>query len=338
MGREMTNKNNCLNFLKGCACFGVLYMHTSYDCLFSSMISCLSRFAVLVFFMISGYYCYDDDRVKIGKRMPRKVKHVTKLIVVSMSIYFLWQGVISNILFDNKIDLVGFISNCLTKENLLKLLLFNQPFFGGILWFIFALVYCYLIFWVVNKFNLYRASYILIPILIVVHIFTRGYIQYNGLVDESININWYRNFLFMGFPFFMLGNFIHKYEKKIIDIFSNKQLITLICFGLALSCVERYVVVLELFWGTVIATFCMFVYAVKNSEKKIIPVIANIGENYSMQIYIAHPIVSTILFRFKEIVGIETNILLLILNPVIVYFMIPFILEFFRRVKGKLFI
>lgn len=337
MKKRIIQKNHCLNFLKGCACFCVLYMHTSYDCLFSSIISCLSRFAVLIFFMISGYYCFDNDREIVNQKMPRKVKHVVKLCIMSTVVFFLWDGVISNILFGNKVNIIGFVMKSLTKENLLKFVLFNQPFFGGIIWFIFALLYCYLIFWAVNKFNLYRVAYILVPILIILHIVTRGYIQYNGLIDENININWYRNFLFMGFPFFMLGNYIHKHEKKIIDQFNNKQLIGLICFGLALSCVERYIVVLELFWGTVIATFCMFVFAIKNPKKKIIPIISDIGEKYSTQIYIMHPIVSALLTWIKGILGIESNVVLLFLNPFIVYFLIPLIVMGYNLLKENIF-
>lgn len=37
-GGFMTKKQNeCLNFVKEIACFGIVYMHTSYDCMLSSM-------------------------------------------------------------------------------------------------------------------------------------------------------------------------------------------------------------------------------------------------------------------------------------------------------------
>lgn len=332
-----TSKNHCLNFLKGCACFCVLYMHTSYDCMLSSIISCLSRFAVLIFFMISGYYCFNDDREIVNSKMPRKIKHISKLCIIAATVFLVWDGWISRVLLGLDIDIVSFINKCISAENMFKFIAFNQLPFGGVIWFMFALLYCYLIFWVVNKFNWYKAAYIMIPVLIVIHIVSRGYIQYNGLVDETININWYRNFLFMGFPFFMLGNFIHKYEARIIPKLSNKLLVGLIGFGLALSCVERFIVVLELFWGTVIATFCMFVFAIKNPEKKIIPIISIIGDRYSTVIYIMHTIVSTILFCIKRAIGIEENVLLLILNPIIIYFIIPLIVEIFTIIRRKIF-
>lgn len=61
-------QNECLNFFKGVSCWGILYMHTSYDCLVSSFISCLVRFAIPLFFMISGYYIYNADKETVAKK------------------------------------------------------------------------------------------------------------------------------------------------------------------------------------------------------------------------------------------------------------------------------
>lgn len=339
MSKSITLKqqNNCLNFIKGCACFGILYMHTSYDCMVSSVIACLSRFAVLIFFMISGYFCYNENRDAVNSRMPKKIKHILKLCLWASVIHFLWQAIFIPLLCGNNIDIVMFMKQCCTLKRMLNFLLFNQLPFGGILWFLFALLYCYLIFLIVNKKNWYKQAYILIPILIALHIVSRGVIQYFGLIDEKINIVYYRNFIFMGFPFFMLGNFIHKHEEKIINKFSNKKLLGLIGLGLAISCLERLVVVLELFWGTVLATFCIFVFAVKNPEKKVIPIIADIGEKYAMPIYIFHPIVSVLISCIKGMVGLENNVVLVMINPIIVFITIPLLVKLLDAIKYRIY-
>lgn len=168
-------QNECLNFIKGIACFGIVYMHTGYNCMLSSMIVNLFRFALL---------------------------------------------------------------------------------------------YCYIALYLINKFNKYNLAYILASVLVVAHIVARGLIQYNQLVPEEINIIWFRNFIFMGFPFFMIGNYMHKKEDKIVNRLSNKTLAIGILFGLALSCVERYIVVLEIFWGTVLASLLIFLFALQNPDKK----------------------------------------------------------------------
>lgn len=65
-------QNECLNFIKGIACFGIVYMHTGYNCMLSSMIVNLFRFAVPIFFMISGYYSYGMDKAIIEKEQGKK--------------------------------------------------------------------------------------------------------------------------------------------------------------------------------------------------------------------------------------------------------------------------
>lgn len=319
-------QNYCLNFIKGIACFGILYMHTSYDCLFSSLMSCLVRFAVLIFFMISGYYCYNDDRKIVRQKLPGKMKHIAKLSLFSTVLYIVWDAVIYPILFKGgvqSIDLISYFSRTITAKKMILFVFFNQAIYGGVLWFLFALLYCYIILFLVNKYDWYKASYILVPILILIHLLTRGFIQYFQLIDETVNIAYYRNFIFMGFPFFMLGNLIHKYESKLVYRISNKKLIFLIFAGIAMSCFERLLVVLELFTGTVIATTCMFIFAIKNPEKKIIPIIETIGRKYSLIIYITHPIVNICIYQLGCVIGLGENKLFLFMKPVLIYVIIP---------------
>ncbi len=201
--------------------------------------------------------------------------------------------------------------------------MFNQSIYGGALWFLFALLYCYIIFYFVNKVNCYKLAYILIPVLIFLHIVTRGIIQHFQLVDETLNIAFYRNFIFMGFPFFMLGNLLHKYQQKIVSKITNKKLIALIFIGIMLSCFERLFVVLELYIGTVIATICIFIFAIKNPKKKIVPIIEKIGDKYSLVIYIMHSIVNVLVVKLAMIMGFADNKIFMYFKPFLIYVIIP---------------
>lgn len=332
---KVQKKNGCLNFVKGCACFGVLYMHTGYDCLFSSMVACLSRFAVLIFFMVSGYYCYNEDRNVVNQNIPKKIKHILKLCIVASIVYFLYSSIVQPFLDGTITDFILYIKQWCRLKSFIYFIVFNQLPFGGTLWFLFALLYCYLIFMLINRNNWYKGAYTAIPCLIILHIVSRGIIQYFNLIDENVNIVFYRNFIFMGFPFFMLGNYIHRYEKKIVNKFSNEKLMKLICVGMIGSCVERLIVVLELYLGTVIATFCIFVFTIKNPEKKINSLVAVIGEKFSMPIYVLHPIVNSLIHYIKSAVGIGDNIFLAIINPIIVFVTIPLLVILYETVKDK---
>lgn len=333
MGESAKKQNYCLNFVKGCACLGVLHMHTSYDCLISSIITCLVRFGVLIFFMISGYYCFDDDLGIVQKKLPIKCKHIVRLCIFSTLIYFAFAEIVTPLLSQGKIALFSGLQEYTTVDNIINFVVFNQVPFGGVLWFLFALLYCYFLVGIVNKYNCYEKAYVISCLLIAIHIITRGIIQYRGLIPEDINVNFYRNFIFMGFPFFMLGNYMHRYQESIVHKFTNRKLILIIGVGLVLSCIERYFVAIELYWGTVLVTVCIFIYAVKNQDKKVIPFLSTIGEKYSMPIYILHPLISNLLYYVKCEFYLQDNMVLSILNPIIVLVLILLLAKGYENTK-----
>lgn len=329
-------QNECLNFIKGIACFGIVYMHTSYDCMLSSMIVNLFRFAVPIFFMISGYYSYGTDKAIIEKRTRKKVFRMLKMGVGTLVLYNLWSVVINPMITGRSVNVMQWILSYQSAKNWIDFVLFNQGI-TGIAWFIFALLYCYIALYLINKFNKYNLAYILAAVLLVAHIVARGLIQYNQLVPEEINIIWFRNSIFTGFPFFMIGNYMHKKEDKIVNRLSNKTLVIGILFGLALSCVERYIVVLEIFWGTVLASLLIFLFALQNPDKKVISVIARIGQRYSMQIYIFQLIVNDIFIYIGNKLQLENQSgqLFAILKPLLIYISIVLVCMAVKEVKNK---
>ena len=58
---EVKKRNRCLDFMKGLACIGVVFMHCSFPYPYGQVISFVFKFAVPIFFMVSGYYTYNED-------------------------------------------------------------------------------------------------------------------------------------------------------------------------------------------------------------------------------------------------------------------------------------
>lgn len=312
----MTQKNNCLNFIKGIACFGIVYMHTSYDCMASSVIVCAFRFAVPIFFMISGYYIYYNNKQLVFEKAKKRCKHIALLFLWAFFINELWKVIINPLIQNKTIDLKKWLGELISIKNLKNLLLFSQ--LGGILWFMIALIECYLLLMIINYFDLYKAAYIIAAVLIVAHIIIRGYIQYFSIIPEETNILWFRNCWFMGFPFFMMGNLLHKKESFIKNKISNNILIIMMITGILISFVERYFVVLEIYWGVLVTVFSMFIFAIQNREKKIIPLISWIGENCSMQIYIYQMIMFSVIMILYSKLGLN-SVVFLIVTPLLIY-------------------
>ena len=313
-------RNNTLDFFKCIACFGILFMHTNGGSMIDSFIVCLSRFGIPLFFMISGYFVVVNDKNKQVSVIFKKIRRILIMFLISAVIYGIVRFLIEPFVFGNKsIDLLNNAKQLVSMRNIMQCLVFNQFPLGGTLWFLLALIYCYLIWALVEKLNASKVMYILIPIIIIIHIVSRAYLLKTNLIPEEINIVYYRNWLFMGLPFFALGNFIRKYQHEITNKVSNLVLIVLMIVGLAVSCIERLFVPLELFFGTVVVVLAVFIFSVKNPNSINIPIINLIGAKYFMVIYLMHPLVNDFTQHFyKRISNINTQAVLREINPLVV--------------------
>lgn len=329
------NKNDCLYFLKGLACFGIVFMHTCSDMIANAVLVCIFRFCLLLFFMISGYYCYSDDREQLQNKIPIKIKKTSFLCLKYTVIYAVFELLIIPWMYgQNVLDyVIQRVGEIFTIENILNFIAFNKTIFGGVLWYLFAMLYCYILMLFINKYNLYKIAYILVPILLGIHLIVRGYIQRFGVIPEEQNITYFRNYIFMGFPFFMIGNYIHKNENMLIHKMKNKTLIIIALLGIIFSCGERYFVALEVFVGSIVAAIALFIYAIQNPKEKKWAWLCVIGEKYSDRIYYYHMIMSSVILRIYGILGLAGVKLLYTLNPVIVYFALVLVIMLHEKTK-----
>ena len=317
--------NRCLNFIKAICCIGVVYTHLPFPNKLGMVISYFVKFAVPVFFMISGYFSYYDDKNERCKRIPKKIIHILKLLVVSELIY----------------GIVYFINN----KNLLNLnfgevifKLFIGSFFNGTLWFLYALIWGYVMLYLIYKTGKEKIFCYLAPIVLVLHVIIRFLIKN----QEFYNYAYFRNFLVFGLPFILMGVFIRQNNEKIKNMFSNKICILGIIIGEAIMVVEWLITktALDIYIGTIIYSFFIFVFAVKNPNKYINEKIEFIGKNLSMYVYIIHVLAidfsvtyickSDIMKYFTPVVSIIISIVM----SYFIYFVINKIGDF-KKIKLK---
>lgn len=307
MAQGHSNRNYCLDFVKGIACICVVFMHCEFPGKLGILVQCVARFCVPYFFMVSGYFSYYKD----GRKFPaqRKIKHIFT-IVAAVSIFYLMFGLFQKVFMD-----VGFT---VSAKDIIYFALLNKPIIiVSQMWFLFALLYVYIIYAIVDKMKLQRIAYYMVPVLIGMYIILA---QGMHLMGFSIQNPVYRNFLIEGFPLFMLGHLIHKNEEKLTERFSNKLLLTLIGTCTVLCIVERYILGRD--FGINICTFpqvaAIFLFAVKNRNIGEKNILTKLGTRYSMFVYILHPFVWHSFEYIYLKAGISQNNAALYLMPVIV--------------------
>lgn len=313
MATTQKQYNYCLDFLKGIACIFVVFMHCEFPRITGIAVQAISRFCVPFFFMVSGYFCWKPlsvegvSKIDNKTRIIKKVIHIGK-ITLHASLFYLAFVLIQHLAFHNQ-------SFTITWKNIFNWVVFNVPkVVAGQYWFLFALLYAYILYGVLEHFNLRKFSYILAAIMFVVYICLA---QGAYIAGHKIPNMIYRNWLVEAFPYFMLGHWIHENQER-INI-SNKTLITILIVTTLLCWLERWIMGRD--FGVNIVTipqvFALFVYGVKNPTCHE-GVIQRLGRDCSMLVYIFHPAVWHSLDGVYIIAGLSSNMPALYLKPILV--------------------
>ena len=307
-------------------------MHCEFPGVLGTAVQAISRFCVPFFFMVSGFFCFrpllhDPDSKTVleanwrGQNslvIRKKVLHIAKITLYA-SLFYLVFVLLLQAVFHNQDFAIG-------KRAIFSWAILNKPFvIAGQYWFLFALLYAYIFYWVLERLHLRKFAYVLAAILFVVYVLLA---QGAHLAGYGIPNMIYRNWLIEAFPYFMLGHWIYENQEKIT--ISNKSLKTIIIISTLLCWVERWFLGRD--FGVNIVTipqvFALFVYGVKNPTRNE-GVIQRLGRDCSMMVYILHPAVWHTFEGIYEKVGISESLVALYVMPILVLaFSIQFSLLF----------
>lgn len=299
-------RNSVLDQWRLIAAFMVILLHAPLPGVCGLIAESLSRVAVPFFFMISGYYAYGrsvDDRKK-------KMRRTLVLLAWSVSLYFLWEVLFSFYHGTTEQKLRMYFS----ARTLFETLVLNTGALLGHLWFLLALLYCYLIyhFWIRKA--PWRIKLAVSVALSVGFFLVRELLQCLGVSDP---VYYVRNFFFVGLPCFSLGNIICEKKEQLSSIRGYIWGVTAL-LGAAAVVAERILKgSCDLYYGTLITCVSLFVLAQSQggwSNRNL----SAWGGKYSGDIYIFHVMIIGVVNIAGSILGVLYNRFFLLLRPFIV--------------------
>lgn len=274
-------RNNSLDILKFICALLVILLHTPQPKGFEFYIDPLQRCAVPIFFMISGYFTF--KRENLNKVLQKRLVIILKIICWSTLIYL-----INDIIHTKSLNIIYVIIS-----NYKNLFLYNCTVVSYHLWYLHAYLYVLIIFWIVNKYNLYKLLLYATPILFIAGVYLG---KYHGLINGiDMPIQCSRNFLFTGLPYFTLGFLIRKNETHINrHICKNIAIVGLILF-LVIGSIEEIAFDLydntgDLYISTIFISATLFILFL-NINCKEDNFISRIGREDCLYIYILHVII-----------------------------------------------
>lgn len=276
-------------------------MHCEFPGYLGTLVQCISRFCVPFFFMVSGYFCYHTEERHAD--YPKKIRHIAVVTLGAVVFYLIITPLYKS----------GGPS--ISAGSLVNWLVFNAPpYVAGQLWFLFALLYDYILFALVERFKLRKLAYIAIPVGTAVYILCA---QGAYLMGISVPNRFYRNFLIEGFPLFVSGFWIHEHQDQVR--LSNKVLLLTLVISTLLCPVERLLMGRD--FGVNIVSFpqvaSLFLLGVKNPGFGKGKPLNRLGASYSMYVYIIYPAVWHVLDKFYSVIQIRENIVVGYARPVV---------------------
>ena len=298
-------RNKTLDQSRLIAAFMVVLIHSPLPYFFGGIFESLARFAVPFFFMISGYYATSNR-----EKLKKSIKKTAWLLLWSVVMYFVWELAWS-LYRHNTADM---IKECFSPKALIDTLVFNNGALLGHLWFILALLYCYLIYIAIFTKASSRVKLVVGISLLILSFTLREILRGSGISDTT---HYTRNFLFTGIPFFLIGNVI---SEKWTDLSKIKSgyFVCVLALGVVATVAERFLYsISDLYIGTVLISIGFFVLSVKKNLPTL-EFLSETGRKYASDIYVFHVMIIGAINVLCSVLGLLTNTVFLFARPIIV--------------------
>ena len=213
----------------------VVLIHCRFPGNLGRVMDCLARFAVPLFFAISGSFSLGTD----GRKLKQRFFRIIRLELAASALYLLWRCLLAA-------SWGGSVPDALTASlpdgrGLLQWLLLSCNPFAGHLWYLSALALCYGVLWCyVNLYGQhYRPLYLAGAILLAVHL-ALG--EFAGMLGFVIDFRLYRSGILFGLPMFLLGMALKQYGQQLWERLNltPRKLWLLVLAGAALSLLQKW--------------------------------------------------------------------------------------------------
>ena len=292
MGTIMGKRNYFLDFWKFIAAIGVILVHVPFKGTIGTILTCVGIWGVGFFAIISGYACCGDSKTMSKKIMKRFIRNgiITVLAVAIYMVFSYYAYKSENLLILWQLELKK-------PMTIVKMIFVGdfEFFYGSPLWYMVALLYSYLIFFVLVRFNLKKVIYVLLPIFAVARIVVDSYVN-------SFGANWHYsgNALIGVLPMMLLGYVIADNKEKLMKIPTWVLILGSILTATAMFtfvCIKVGKIDISQPFKMLCASFVLLL-GVKKPNWYIIKPVAYLGREDSLFIYLFHFIILYVMSTF----------------------------------------
>lgn len=326
-----------IDALKAVCAFLVVCIHAPFPGKIGEYFTSLTRVAVPIFFMITGFYYMNV--VQRGKRLSQ-IKKVFWLAVKSNLIFLGWDFIYK--IAKGKQELQIFFIDAFSLDSITRFVLYNDNKISSHLWYLSAVLYVLLIIWFIDRLELRKLLFCIVPFLLLGDLVLGKYSLL--LFNREIPYYYVRNYLFVGIPYFCIGNLIYNFRTKIKLIKGKWLIYAMGLFSVTTLCERGVLIYLgknavrDHYLSTTFLAISIFVYVLNKQYneiklERVCGVLSRIGKEYSADIYILHPIFISI---WQVGAGIlRLNAIYTLFAPILIYMSTTIFLVIVKKLKRR---
>lgn len=285
-------RNHSIDSLKFFCAFLVVLIHVQTP--FTSYYLPITRCAVPLFFMVSGYYLYchiDATSIK------RNISRITRMLIYG-TIFYVPLYLLSHPLCD--------VLDIFSWKSLFRIFVLNENPIAFHLWYLQAYICALGVILFLAKYQLIEKSCYVVPLLLLTDVV---FGKYGKLLMGGVDVIYLRNFIFVGVPYILIGFLMRKHQDKITRR-SVWRYVVLSVVALIIAYITNYYLQSNEMLGprdhslmTTILSVCVFALVLKNTNNKE-TIWSELGRKYSLPIYINHIFVGAIIVTATKQVGL----------------------------------
>lgn len=299
---KQTERNHMLDAMKAVAAIGIILVHFPLPGVLGRVCSAVGATGVILFFLISGYQSYGEDAGQ-SDRILRRFRRNLVVTATVIAVYFLFTVAEQAALGSLGLWAKTYLADPVTYIRMVTLGDF-ACIHGDHIWYLVAMLYAYLILYCMEKYRLHRIFYRLLPLLLLLRI------TMETVTNSPHNIPWLDwhysgNALVGALPIMLLGNFLGSKKEDLLKGRTAWYLAGMgICLLLTFGTVNTRIFGLDLSQPFKIAAGVFaFLVCLKLPRTRPVPLLASVGGDWSLYIYLYHFLLGTALKNLLEAVG-----------------------------------
>ena len=290
---KVIQRNNLWDFFKGIFAVGVVFVHFPFPGVIGKILASIGVVGVIFFFLISGYQSYSEDGKNADKLLVRFKRNLV-LTLIAIAFYFVFT-VVQQLIHGTFGEWIENFKNPITY---LRIFILGDLSYinADVLWFMPALLYCYLIIYVMEKKRLHKYFYAALPLLIILRVSMETYTNsFSGI--SWLDWHFSGNFLVGGLPMVLFGNYLHS-KVETVKKFNGKLMVgaAVLSFALVFVFVNVKVCGVDISQQfKIAAALFVFICCLIFKDAKGVGFINNLGRKYTLYIYLYHFLLGNIL-------------------------------------------